>query len=59
MLYDFTYLWNLKNNISEQTKQKQTHRYREQTDGCQMGGVVGGLGEKHERIEKHRLAVTK
>ena len=37
----FTYLWNLKNKINEQTKQKQTHRYREQTDGCQMGGGLG------------------
>ena len=24
--YDFTYMWNLKRNINEQTKQKQTHR---------------------------------
>ena len=32
---DFTYMWNLKNTISEQTEQKQTHRHREQTDGCQ------------------------
>ena len=32
-------MWNLKKNINEQTKQKQTHRYREQTDGCQRGGV--------------------
>ena len=27
---DFTYIWSLKNK----TKQKQTHRYREQTGGC-------------------------
>ena len=33
ILRDFTYVWNLKNNINKQTKQKQTHRYREQTDG--------------------------
>ena len=33
------------NNINEQTKQKQTCRYREQTDGCQ-NGEIGGLGEK-------------
>ena len=31
-------MWNPENNINEQTKQKQTHRYREQTDGCQRGG---------------------
>ena len=24
-------MWNLKNKINEETKQKQTHRYREQT----------------------------
>ena len=24
--YDLTYMWNLKNKINEQTKQKQTHR---------------------------------
>ena len=34
--HDFTYMWNLKNNMKDQTKQKQTHRYREQTDGCQL-----------------------
>ena len=39
--YDFTYMWNLKNKVNEQVKQKQTHRYREQTDGCQMGGELG------------------
>ena len=25
------------------TKQKQTHRHREQTCGCQEGGGVGGI----------------
>ena len=39
--YDFTYMWNLKNKINEQTKMKPTHRYREQTDGCQKGGRFG------------------
>ena len=37
----FTYVWNLKNSTNEQTKQKQTHRNREQTDGCQRGGDFG------------------
>ena len=36
--YDFTYMWNLKNNINEKTRKRQTHRYREQTDGCERGG---------------------
>ena len=34
ILYDFTYMWNLKNKINKQTK---TNPYREQTDGCQIG----------------------
>ena len=32
-------MWGLKNKINEQTKQKQTHRPREQTDGCQRDWV--------------------
>ena len=40
--YNFTYMWNLKNKISEQAKWKQTHRYRK-TNGCQMGeGLCAG-----------------
>ena len=35
-----------KNSINEQTKQKQIDGYREQTEGCQRGGGIGGLGEK-------------
>ena len=43
--YDITYMWNLKYN----TKQKQTHRRRGQTCGCQEGdevgeGKIGSLG---------------
>ena len=68
-----TYGWNLKNNINEQTKQKQTHRHRltkpiqfvflmelmrEQTGGCQRGGGPG-VGEKGEGTEKDSLVVTK
>ena len=34
-------MWKLKTK-NEQIKQKQTHRYREQTDGCQMVGDLGG-----------------
>ena len=41
MPYGFTYVWNLKNKINEETKWKQTHKYREQTDGCQMEGGLG------------------
>ena len=39
---DFTYMWNLKNKINEQSKWKQTHRYGEQTGDCQLkGGLLG------------------
>lgn len=31
---------------NKQSKQKQTHRYREQTDGCQTGGGSGGWMKK-------------
>ena len=39
-------MWNLKYDTSEliyNTKQKQTHRHREQTCGCRGGGEEGGL----------------
>ena len=39
--YDFTYMWNLENKINEQTKLKETHRYRERTGGCQREGSQG------------------
>ena len=36
-------MWNLKGKTNEQTtKQKQSHRYREQTGCCQSGGACGG-----------------
>ena len=39
MPYDATYMWNLKHDTKElSTKQKQTHRYREQTCDCQGAG---------------------
>ena len=28
-LYDFTYMWNPENNTNEQTKHKQSHKFRE------------------------------
>ena len=39
--YDFIYMCKLKVKINEQIKQKQIHRFREQTDACQMGGGLG------------------
>ena len=52
---DFSYMWNLKNKINKQTKQKQIHRCGEQTDVCQRGE---GMDEKAEGIKKYKLAVT-
>ena len=39
ILYDITYMWNLKKLIQRNlfTKQKQTHRHRKQAFGCQRG----------------------
>ena len=45
ILYIFTYMWNLKNEInkwSNTTKQKQTHRYWEWTSGYQNRDEWGG-----------------
>ena len=46
ILYDFTYIQNLKNRINEPTKLKQTQRYRERTGGCQKGGGLGHWAKK-------------
>ena len=41
--YDITYMWTLRNKTNRYiTKQKQTHRYREQTSGYQWGVEGGG-----------------
>ena len=42
--YDITYMWNLKYDTNETTKQKQTHGHREKTGGCQGGGGWGKDG---------------
>ena len=42
----------------KQTKQRQTHRYREHFDGCQMRGAFGGVDKKGEGIKKYKLVVT-
>ena len=44
--YDFAYTWNLKKKKikwTNITKQKQIHRYRQQTGDCQEGGIRGGV----------------
>ena len=48
-LYDFTYVWNLKNKtVNKHNKQKQSCRYREQTGGCQRMGRLWGRKEIDE-----------
>lgn len=42
-MYDFTYKWSLNSKTNEPTRGKQTHRYREQSGGCQKGrGLEAG-----------------
>ena len=36
--YHITYMWNLDYDVNENMKQKQVHKYREQTYGCQGQG---------------------
>ena len=38
---------------------RQTKKYREQTDGFAKGRRVDRLGEKGEGIERYKLVVTK
>ena len=57
MPHDFTYLWNLKNKINQQRKQKQSHRHRKYLDGYQ---TVRWLGyKKAGGIKMCKLPVTK
>ena len=43
--YDVPYTWNIKrNDANELTKQKEKHRRRERTYGCQGEGVVREFG---------------
>ena len=44
--YDFIYMWNLKKNINGQTKQKQTHRHRGQTEDWQRREGLGNCVKK-------------
>ena len=49
-------MWHLQNNMNEHTKQKYTHKYREQTDDRLRGRR---LGDWEKEVKKYRLAVTK
>ena len=37
ILYDITYMWNLRNNTNESIYKKQTQRHRKETYGYQRG----------------------
>ena len=64
ILYDITYMWNLKkyNKLLNLTKKKWTHRYREQISGyhCGVGWENGrhkllGVREAQECIVQHGI----
>ena len=43
--YDIAYMWDLKrNDTGELTKQKETHRLRKRSYGCQREGIVREFG---------------
>ena len=46
-IYDFTYMWNLKNETNQH--KTEIHRYREQTSGYQREEVLVGAGEIGKR----------
>ena len=52
--HDFTYMWNPKNKINR-TKQNKTHRYREETGGCQRGGKLRGEGGQEVQNYSYRI----
>ena len=41
ILYNFTYMWNLKNRTSE-SKKKKTNRFIDDKTGCLLQGKRGG-----------------
>ena len=47
MSYDISYMWNLKRNDTNELiiKQKETHRLRKRTYGCQAEGIIGDFGK--------------
>ena len=55
-LYDFTYMCNLKKISKKKTKQKQTHRYTEQTYGLPEGR---GWGDRQHRQRGLNFPATK
>ena len=43
-------MWNLKNKLVNTTKEKQTHRFREQTSGYQWGEGQGKVQYRHREL---------
>ena len=54
--YDFTYLWNLKNNINKQNRSRLIATENRLT--VFRGEGVGQLWEKREEIKQDKLIVT-
>ena len=45
-------MWNLKiQKTNDQTKQNETHGYREQIGGCQKWGGVSKMGERGQKVQ--------
>ena len=58
-IHDITYMWNLKyDKMNLSTKQKQTHRHREQTRNCQGGGKVRGGMDWEVGVSRCKLYYT-
>ena len=49
---DFAYMWNIKTKVNKEAKQKQTHRYREHSDGCHMEKELGEWMKRCRDLEQ-------
>lgn len=60
-MYDFTFMWNIYKTKQINKKQKQTYKYRQQTDGCQRGGSgeMGKMVEGKWEITGFQLCMSK
>ena len=54
--YDITYMWNLKNKINKQNRNRLTNTENKWMVSRQRG--VGRMGEKSNEIKKYKLVVT-
>lgn len=51
-------MWNIKNKMNEQMKQRYTHGYREHFNDCQLGEGLRGVGDEGEEIKRCKLVVA-